>query len=324
MRDLKISLCHHPTTVVFVDDNQDYLDQLEIGFNDLLPLYTFNNPVAALEFLNKDCHEETFIRRCTKIPEIGEGTYDHFVSDVNLKLIQNEVLRPERFKEVAVVVVDYSMPGMNGIEFCKQIKNSNILIILLTGEADYELAIREFNNNTIDVFIKKTATNIKEVLYNEIIKLQQQYFINLSNIIINQANPNNLKCLESEEVSKHFYKLCKELDIIEYYILTEAGDFLLVNKQGYVSYLTIKSDEEIRHLYEHAEISGVTNELLNALAHRDKIPLLYDDPDPKDWEKHLSLAHPVSDKKEYYYAYTNNIDDYLNKILPYNNYLASV
>lgn len=324
MRNLKISLCYHPTTVVFVDDNNDYLEQLKARFNELLPLQAFDDPALALQFLNETYQEESFIRRCTITPDPDKVEFDHLVSDVNIKLIQNEILRPERFKEIAVVVVDYSMPGMNGIEFCKQIKNLNILVILLTGEADHDLAIREFNKGTIDRFIKKTTPNIREVLYSEILKLEQQYFINFSNMIINQANSDNLKCLEDEDVAKDFYKLCKELNIAEYYILTEAGDFLLIDNQGIASYITLKSDEEINHLYEHAEISGVSNTLLEALMHRERIPLLYDDLDPVDWEAYLGTAHAIADKKLYYYAYKHNVGDYPEKILSYEKYLASV
>lgn len=322
MRNLKINLCYHPTTVVFVDDNKDYLEQLAIRFNELLPLHAFDDPVAALQYLNETYQEEPFIRRCIITPD--EREFDHLASDVHMKLIQNEILRSERFKEIAVVVVDYSMPGMNGIEFCKQIRNPNMLVILLTGEADNDLAIKEFNNGTIDKFIKKTTPNIREVLHTEILKLEQQYFNTLSNIIINQANPNNLQCLEDEDVANEFYKLCSKLNITEYYILTEAGDFLLIDNQGIASYLTIKSAEEIQQLYEHAEISGVSNTLLEVLASRKKIPLLYDELDPVDWENYLSTAHAVTDKKLYYYAYKHNVGNYLTKILPYGKYLASV
>lgn len=324
MKNFKISLCHHPTTVVFVDDNKDYLAQLEFRFNELLPVRAFDDPVAALQYLNLAYQEENFTNRCTLTSTAGEGTYNHIVSDINLKLIQNEILRPERFSEVAVVVVDYTMPGMNGIEFCHQIKNPNILIILLTGEADNDLAVREFNNGTIDRFIKKTTPNIKDILHEEILKLEQQYFIQLSNILTNHATPSNLKCLEDKEVAKQFYHLCASQNILEYYLLSETGDFILLDNQGSTSYLTIKSDEEIMDLYDYAEISGASNELLTALQTRNMLPLLYHDPDPKDWHDYLSPAYPIIGEKKYYYSFKKQVTLPLPKILSYEEYLSSV
>ena len=64
--------------------------------------------------------------------------------------------------------------------------------------------------------------------------------------------------------------------------------------------------------------------LLDVLAHREKIPLLYADPDPTEWETYLGLAYPVSDKKHYYYAYQRNVGEHLATTSSYGKYLASV
>ena len=87
MRNLKISLCSYPTTVVFVDDNQDYLLQLQGRFNELLPSITFDDPSVALQYLNGKYQQETFIQRCTKIPK--DNVTNHFESVVDISLIKN-------------------------------------------------------------------------------------------------------------------------------------------------------------------------------------------------------------------------------------------
>ena len=68
------------------------------------------------------------------------------------------IYNKERFGETSVVVVDFAMPQMNGEEFCRklgQLKGNSVKIIMLTGEADEEMAVRLFNAGVIDKFLRK-------------------------------------------------------------------------------------------------------------------------------------------------------------------------
>lgn len=325
MRNLKISLCHYATTVVFVDDNQDYLTHLQGRFNELLPSVFFASPAQALNYLNETYQDEPFIKRCIAIPQ--DETSNHFESSVNIEAIQNELYRTQRFSEIAVVVVDYAMPAMNGIEFCKQIKSPNILVILLTGEADVNIAIKAFNEGIIDKFIEKKP-NIKEELYEEIQKLERHYFISLSNIIMHQAHPENLTSLEDDDVAKKFYQFCQTHNIVEHYIISENGDFLLIDKSGKPFWLVIKSDSEIQRLYDYADLMQAPDAVLKALQNREKLPLFYSasdsQPSTDDWENYLSPAYPISNAKHYYYAYkTTDNSHRVGDLLSYQAYLAN-
>ncbi len=57
----------------------------------------------------------------------------------------------------AVVVSDYMMPGMNGIEFLSQVKqiNQNTIRMMLTGSADMSTAIKAVNEGSIYKFHPK-------------------------------------------------------------------------------------------------------------------------------------------------------------------------
>ena len=48
-------------------------------------------------------------------------------------------------REVSVVVVDYFMPEMDGVTFCRRLNNPSIGKILLTGRAEDSVAIEAFN-----------------------------------------------------------------------------------------------------------------------------------------------------------------------------------
>lgn len=44
-------ICYHPTTVLVVDDERQFLDALELEVSDHLPLLCFDKPEVALEYI---------------------------------------------------------------------------------------------------------------------------------------------------------------------------------------------------------------------------------------------------------------------------------
>ncbi len=89
--------------------------------------------------------------------------------------------------QYSVVIADMSMPGMNGIEFLEKVKEISPLStrIMLTGNADLEVAIDAINKGNIFKFLTKPSRkeNINEVIklgiskYKEEIQLQNESLI---------------------------------------------------------------------------------------------------------------------------------------------------
>jgi CheY-like chemotaxis protein len=310
MRNLKISLCYHPTTVVFIDDNVDYLNQMQKLFQRTLPCLTFSQPEKALEFLNAH-QEKPFVERC--VERSADNDHDYFSSEVTVRAIQKEMMSPNRFKEIAVVVVDYSMPGLDGIELCKKIKHPHILKLLLTGNADLDIAVEAFNQKIIDKFLKKGAPGTTESLMKDIKSLQARYFLNLSNTLMNQAKSNILTALENVEIAELFQQICAENQVEEYYLMSDMGDFLLLNRQGELSRFSIISEQEINELYRYAsEDSAVSKESLLPLKNHEKTPLFetiedIDDTAPEEWEQYYCPLQRVPGTSEFYFAYKKNL-----------------
>ena len=79
-------------------------------------------------------------------------------------------------EEVSILVVDYDMPGIDGISFIKKLNNNNVYKILLTGTADEDIAVKAFNDGVIDSYIKKQEPNALKKLYDKIIDLHLKFF----------------------------------------------------------------------------------------------------------------------------------------------------
>lgn len=60
-------------------------------------------------------------------------------------------------RDVSIVVSDFQMPKMNGLEFLKQVKEAHphILTIMLTGQGDLDVAVKAINEAGVYKFIQK-------------------------------------------------------------------------------------------------------------------------------------------------------------------------
>lgn len=142
----------YPSTVVFVDDNDGYLDALRRFFPDPATNLFFTRPQTALAFIRQHARENSleFAPASACVSETGFERY------VESSAERDVLARSSRFAEVAAVVVDFDMPGMNGVEFLSSISNLRCAKVLLTGVADETVAVKAFNAGIVDLYLRKT------------------------------------------------------------------------------------------------------------------------------------------------------------------------
>ena len=157
MTNITLSPYFHPTTVCFVDDNESFLNSLDLELPTDWAYRTFVDPVEALAFLNETPPRVPLAERCFSA---DEG--NHSVIHVDLNLIEQEINYCERFRRISVVIVDYSMPSINGLDFCAQLIDPHIRKVMLTGVADEKIAVQAFNAGLIHRFIPKNHPHALE------------------------------------------------------------------------------------------------------------------------------------------------------------------
>jgi len=150
---------YHPSTVVFVDDNQRFLSSFTLLLSEQLAFRCFSSTSVALDFVNHHGSMVPLDQRCFSF--LGQQHRAGAALRLDLALIEQEISNSDRFRDISVVVVDYDMPEMNGLSFCEQIQNRRIKKVLLTGVGDEKIAVRAFNDGLIDRFLTKSDPDIE-------------------------------------------------------------------------------------------------------------------------------------------------------------------
>ncbi len=327
-----ISACYFPTRILLVDDKLNYLKNLERILEPDLALYeSYTDQHKVLSYLVKDYRPSYFIEHVVAHTE--DQQLHHRNIDVDINAIYQQIYNPDRFAEISVLAIDYSMPGITGSEICEKIKGSPIQKLMLTGEADDKLAITLLNRKIVDQFISKANTSFTEVVNSTIQQLQKDYFSKLTQLITNSlifSKEHHVSCIQDPEYIKLFNELYAKSKGAEYYLLDGSGSFLFLSLQGKPSYFIVRSEEDMQTAEELIQLSDhPAKDGANAIKDRKKLLFLASENaqpnSTEDWNKALYPATRLDAASgTFYYSYINepsafNIDR--SKIVSFEQYL---
>ncbi len=332
----QIGICYYPATVGLVDDNKEYLKHLLTRLVKLekIPCFSYEDPEQALQFLTKEYHADPIVNRC--LIESEDNDMDHHMVDFNIPAIHQEIYNPRRFAEITVLVIDYAMPGINGLELCRQLREKYpfIKIIMLTGEVGKDLAVEAFNEGSIDRFILKNTPSLMEALVQIVRELQLSYFQNLSELALNKIadfSQQTLVCLTDPVFVDFFQQLCKTNNIVEYYLMDDHGSFLLLDAKGKPSWLAVADNELMESYAELAKHDKAPEALTAALHSKKMMPYFHTEDDfsvrPAEWQEYLHPAQTLQGKQLYYYSYITDPNAYdleSDRVFSFQQYLEKI
>jgi PAS domain S-box-containing protein len=104
-------------------------------------------PLTLIIIEDEEAHFSLMKRAITK--EFPHALIYHF-QEANTCLEQLDRIIP------SVIITDYLLPGMNGIEFLETIsqKNKDIPVIMITGQGDENIAVKAMKSGAIDYLVK--------------------------------------------------------------------------------------------------------------------------------------------------------------------------
>ena len=323
-----IPCCFHPTKVVVIDDNSEFLRSLNQDLSKTHASYQyFKNPQKALQYINETYKPDPFPNRY--IESLDEEQWEHRQLDVNIIDTHHEIYRTERFEEISTIIVDHSMPGMSGLQLCKQIKDSNIQKILLTGVADEHIAIHAFNEGIIHHYIRKQDMDMSDQLNQAVENAQWRYFNKLSEVAIKAITTadRTLNPIVDPKYHDFFKKLMKRGKFIEAYLCESMGSYLFLTQEGAAHGLVVNNEVQLEDAADSGEAQNIESSLLQELRERKLMMWFHSsqgilEPKAKDWKNHVYPPHTLQGMQEtYYYIFGPDIFDIdHSRILPFGEY----
>lgn len=266
-------LMNHPCSVLLLDDDADLVDSLRAFLGRQLACLGYTAPTLALERLANSGQDAAALSRF--IGHYGDRPEDSNSdkADRLVLLRYSEVMRyaasPSRYDMISVVISDYSMPEMTGIDFFRKLKNSNVKKILLTGKADEKIAVEAFNEDIIDGFLLKQDQNIADKLGDMVLQLHRGYIRENSSILIEMLRASQENLFEEPEIADLMAEVKDIFDYIEYYFITEPRGFILRDAKGRAKTLRIESKKtlgEIADIFEDQFGPSPMSEAIRAAA----------------------------------------------------------
>jgi len=267
---IRPSCLYHPLTVVFLDDNESFLDAIKLGSDKSALIRTFSDPTEALAAINSE--EENIINNISNVySDVDTDDPNKKVVDIDIGSIRNSIYDASRFNHIGVVVVDYKMPEMTGTDFCRSIKDKHIYKVMLTAEAALNTAIEAFNEGVINKFLLKQNDDLQAHLACVISELEEKYFHDISKPILRALDNNLSEMLKSDVFIELFNSVFRDSNAVEYYLLDTSGSYLFLDKEGYPTWLIIRSEHDFNVQLETLSGLDAEEKLINDLTSREKL-----------------------------------------------------
>jgi CheY-like chemotaxis protein len=308
--DNLLSVYQYPALTVLIDDSRSFLDSLEFRLNPQLSRRTFHDTRAAIDWLYQ-AHELSTKNNKEPI-SVGYDeqteSFERRSASIDLERIYRTVMNRQRFELPAVLVVDYAMPQMNGVEFCRAVRDLPCKKIMLTGQADEKIAVDAFNRKLIDRFIRKSDPDALSFLEIEITKLQKEFFYGQTNTLKDLLSRHSYAFLDDPAMGALVGQLCSRYRFVEYYLFPNPAGILFVDIRGKATLMVI---ETVASLIVHIEIAqdqGAPPEFITALRELRLVPFfsdtggMYREVVGQDWLSYCLPPQVLRGSQDYYWT----------------------
>jgi CheY-like chemotaxis protein len=250
---MSFPLFHRPGAVVFLDDDPDYLEMLALVLPRQWHVELFLRPVECINYLQQE----------PPFWEADAWNQQQLVENWrNGKPLVPQVLGywskyTERFALTRVCVIDYSMPGMDGLQALAELVDWPGSRVLLTGQADEQVAVRAFNRGLIDQFIAKQTPDISRRLIEAVEHLLHTPNARHAQTWRATLSPEQNALLRTPSIGRDLASFAATR-WVEHVVIGDPFGVLGMDAAGHVSWLQLETPDGLKALGELAELEGVS------------------------------------------------------------------
>lgn len=211
----EILLFYFPFNIAIIDDDEDFLNLISDNIiRKNISKYTL--PEKAISDINPFNFKISDL-----IIESNFKIYDLDYSNIKRYFYDKQMHH-------GIVISDYRMPKMDGIELLSRFNENDLIKILLTGEFKIENAVKALNEKIIDYYIEKDTLSSLENIISE---LEIQLFRKITKEINKIIEKDSLFFLEDKIFIELFNKILMENNILKYHIINGYGWYFLENEK---------------------------------------------------------------------------------------------
>ncbi len=306
---MSLPIYHHPSLTVLIDDSDSFLKSLSFQLDPALASKAFHDTRSAIDWL--DGQGQRGDARNSRL-HASYDTYPASHEECNVAFDIEQIHRisfePKRFMTPSVLVVDYSMPQMNGVELCEALRHLPCKKILFTGAADEKVAVDAFNRGLIDRYIKKSDDDALDKLEAQIVALQREYFAARSDPLRDMLTLHNYAFVSDPVFAALVRELVRTHRIVEHYIYSNPPGILMYDADGQAQLLVVETEASMNSHYEVACDNDAPESLLMALRERCIVPWfregdgMYAAAFANGWHKFIAPAQVCQGSQPFYWA----------------------
>ena len=265
----QLLMYYHPCTWMFVDDQEGFLNAIELVLPDDRPYV-----MSAGTSLGRKLVDQLIDGRLLQEPDV---TWKSVSGESVIRSVERGISLPstfeKRFGSVSVVVCDYAMPGVNGLQFLDSIRDPNVRKILLTGVADESTAIEAFNNGLIDRFVVKNDPDAVGRTFTHATELEVKRFLAIQESVWGRAHEGLTYLRRSDIALEHMMSVCRKMGTVEYYYSDFPPGFALIDASGRASFLLLFDRAYLGRMVADLRSRSVSKQALDSVASGLAYPL---------------------------------------------------
>jgi CheY-like chemotaxis protein len=249
---MSFPLFHRPGAVVFLDDDADYLEMLALTLPRHWYVKLFQRPDECINYLQQEppFWEADAWNQQQLVENWREG-----------KPLIPQVLGywskyTERYALARVCVVDFSMPQMDGLQVLGELVDWPGSRVLLTGQADEQVAVRAFNRGLIDQFIPKQTPDVSRRLIESVEHLLATPNARHAQTWRSTLGPQQNALLRIPSISHDLMNYAARR-WVEHVVIGDPFGAIGMDGSGNVEWLQLETRDGLKALAELAELEGV-------------------------------------------------------------------
>lgn len=264
---MTLPLSRSPGAVAFLDDDTDFLEMMGLVMPRSMNVNLFTRSSEVVARLRG---QRTLVEADHWQQQEIVDRWRKYCAPMIPQILRYWATESTRYSLVQVLVIDYAMPAMNGLEVLGALGDWPGARILLTGQADEQIAVEAFNRGLIQQFIPKQSPDLAQRLVAAVTRLQGTAASRTAHIWRSTFKPRQSALLGYPSIARDLSELM-ERRWAEYVIVGAPFGVLGRNASGQTEWLQLEPVSGLDELAELAEGSVTDPAVLDDIRHGRKL-----------------------------------------------------